>query len=47
MKKKIRIRKKTRTRDKTCLRKLYDLGSRLEITAERAVTALVKKLRKR
>ena len=47
MKKKIRIRKKTRIRDKTCIRKLYDLGSRLEITAERAVTARVKKLRKR
>ena len=47
MKKKTHIRKKGHARDKTSIRKLYDLGSRLEIAAERAVTALIKKLRKR
>ena len=47
MKKRTRIRKKARTRDKTGIRKLYDLGSRLEIAAERSVTALIKKLRKK
>ena len=47
MKKKTRLRKKARARDKTGIRKLYDLGSRLEIAAERAVTVLIKKLRKR
>ena len=29
------------------IRKLYDLGSRFETAAERAVAALVRKLRKR
>lgn len=29
------------------IRKLYDLGSRFEIAAERAIAALVKKLRKK
>ena len=32
---------------KTMIRRLYDLGSRVEIIAERAVAALVRKLRKK
>ena len=32
---------------KTCFRKLYDLGSRLETAAERAVAALIRKLLKK
>ena len=47
MKKKSRMQKRTRTKSKTRIRKLYDLGSRLEIAAERAAAALIKKLRKR
>ena len=30
-----------------CVRKLYDLGSRLEIAAERAIAILVRGLRKK
>ena len=32
---------------KTVLRRLYDLGSRFEITAERAIILLIRKLRRR
>ena len=32
---------------KTLIRRIYDLGSRAEIIAERAVAALIRKLRKK
>ncbi|MER2234798.1 MAG: hypothetical protein ABS901_00525 [Candidatus Limivicinus sp.] len=41
------MKKKDRKRIKACIRKLYDLGSRLEIAAERAIVALIKKKKKR
>ena len=34
-------------KEKTLLRRLYDLGSRFEIAAERAIAGLIGKLRKR
>ena len=33
-------------KQKTIIRKLYDLGSRIEIIAERAIVRLVRNLRK-